>query len=48
MAFVDRNSKHFLNRLLMFVVDIYVLISAKKKANLIESIDQITKKYLIY
>ncbi len=43
MAFVDRNSKHFLNRLLMFVMDLAVLVSRKKKASLIESIDEVAK-----
>lgn len=45
MAFVDRNSKHILNRLLMFVMDIYVLLRRKKKANLLESIDRVTQEH---
>lgn len=44
MAFVDRNSKHFLNRLLMFLMDIYILLRDKEKVSLVESLDKFTQK----
>lgn len=44
MAFVDRNSKHVLNRLLMFTVDLYVLLRRTGKANLIESLRAVTRE----
>jgi hypothetical protein len=44
MAFVDRNSKHVLNRLLMFMTDLYVLLRGTEKANLVESIRAVTRE----
>jgi hypothetical protein len=44
MAFVDRNSKHVLNRLLMFVMDLYVLLRRTGKANLVESLRAATRE----
>jgi hypothetical protein len=45
MAFVDRNSKHVLNRLLMFLTDLYVLLRGTDKASLRESIRAVTRKH---
>lgn len=43
MAYVDRNSKKIKNRLLMFLLDIYILVRGKEKADLVETIDEITE-----
>lgn len=45
MAFVDRNSRHVLNRLLVFVIDVYVLLRGTGKASLRESIRDVTRKH---
>jgi hypothetical protein len=44
MAFVDRNSKHVLNRLLVLAIDLYVLLRGTGKASLRESIREIARK----
>lgn len=44
MAFVDRNSKHLLNRLLMFTMDLYVLLRRTGKANLVASLRAATRE----
>ena len=43
MAYVDRNSRKIQYRFLMFLLDLYILIRREDKADLIETIDEITQ-----
>jgi hypothetical protein len=45
MAYVDRNSRKIQYRLLMFLLDLYILIRREDKADLIETIDEITQTH---